>query len=190
MNIKNIFKKYKIIIFLAFLVFVLGFIKIYFQNKNVYDNDLSSVKKTGEININKEYQDKISVDNKNKEELDIKSPVVSLREKETSDDIKPSNELIKEYEELETTEEYLSFLDKLTEEEQEYFSFEELPNEYCLGDYFPYETDTFLIRGYLSENIISVVAKGDNLDTSKKDLRSWLRENECERDRHIIVWED
>jgi hypothetical protein len=173
MKIIDFLKKYKLIIFLATLVFILAFIKIYFKDETT-NNSGTSIKT---INISP-----------------TSTPTVKEISSATSEDRlnleKLSTETLQKYKEVKTEEQFVAFYNELSPQEQEVFTTEESPNEYCLESLLPYESETFIVKNYTGENLLLVKAKGSDFAKSKSDLKEWLKQNECEAGKHVFVWEE
>jgi hypothetical protein len=165
---KNFLSKYKIIIFLAFLIFVLVFIKVNFGGDNV---------DTGSKKIETREETKTEVDiNTEIKELINKNKKSSVSEKDILEEL---NKMDKE--------ELDSFLETLSLEEVLLIP-EDDPN-FWLEDLLPYEGETFIVKKYLEANVVSVEAKGNDFQKSREDAKKWLNENENDIGQNIIVWE-
>jgi len=171
MRIINFFKKYKLVIFLVVLIVILGFIKVYFKESVIVNND--SIKTI----------------------TNVPTPTSTIIEENNQTDenkldtTKLSAETLAKYKEVKTEEEFDNFYNQLPNNEKEIFSTEENPDEYCLEDSLPYETETFVVEKYIGENLLLVKSKGSDFVKSKNDLKEWLNKNECEKGKHVFIWE-
>lgn len=164
MNIKNIIKKYKIIILLVAIIFILAFIKMGLGDET---------------------------DNENISNLEI-TPTTTIDQKINNNysSNKTNDEVKKEYDNLATDEEKDQFLNTLTASQQNYVSGEESPEEYDLETLLPYEEETFIAKRYATANVLVVKEKGDDFTKSKSDVEKWLDETADNPGEIILVWED
>jgi len=174
MKLRDFLKKYRLVVFLVVLIIILGFIKVYFKEKPINNNEtfIKTITVTPTIIITSAI---------NESEIEIIEDELDIT--------KLSEETLKKYNEIKTEEEFNVFYDQLPENEKEIFSTEENSDEYCLEDYIPYESETFVIEKYIEENLLLVKTKGNNFIKSKNDLNEWLKQNECEPGKHMVVWE-
>lgn len=168
MKIKNFIKKYKIIILLVFLIFVLIFTKIYFNQ-----NSLDKEKNQSEIKTN------ITPT------VRVKGPISSLDDQQKQ---QLSNQLTEEYYDIKDEEQAQKFLENLTDEER--FLIQEIDPNYEFEPILPYETNTFIINEYIKANTLSATAKGNNFQKSVDNLQKWLAENTEDPSKITIVWEN
>lgn len=62
--------------------------------------------------------------------------------------------------------------------------------DFPLKELLPYETDDFIIKGYIKPLTISVESKNGDKKISEQKLRDWLNENELILGENKIVWEE
>lgn len=155
-------KRYKLIIFLVAVIFILAFFKGYFKNDSTTTTSIETTKQ------------------------------VSPTGKDTTGNTSLilNEELIEKYENLETDEEKNIFWETLSEEQQTYLSGEEATEEYSLESNLPYETDTFIVSKYLDMNTLSVKMKGSDFNKSKSDLENWLNETADNPEEIVLVWQE
>ncbi|MDD4937902.1 MAG: hypothetical protein PHX34_02680 [Candidatus Shapirobacteria bacterium] len=166
MNFREFLKKYKLIIFLVMLIFVLGFVKVYFGNKT--DNISSEINTIEQKQINNKEND-----SNEKEPTPTEVEILS-------------KEILKQYGQIKTEEEVDNFLKTLTDDQIKLLP--EIDPDYSLEYLLPYEANTFIIEKYLDANILSVKTKGDDFDKSKDDLMEWLNKNAEDPENITIVW--
>jgi len=142
------------------LIFILGFVKIYFGNK--IDNTSSEINTTKQGQITKQ---------------------PTPTETETL-----SKDILKQYSQIKTEEEIDSFLKTLTDDQIKLLP--EIDPNYSLEYLLPYETDTFTIENYVDQNVLSVKIKGNDFNKSKNDLTEWLDKNAEDPESITIVWEE
>ncbi|MFA5532089.1 MAG: hypothetical protein WDA13_00630 [Candidatus Shapirobacteria bacterium] len=155
-------KKYKLIIFLVAVIFILAFFKGYFKNDSTTTTSIETTKQV--------------------------SPTGKNTTGNTS--LILNEELIEKYESLGTDEEKNTFWETLSEEQQTYLSGEEATEEYNLESNLPYETDTFMVSKYLDMNTLSVKMKGSDFNKSKSDLENWLNETADNPEEIVLVWQE
>lgn len=183
MKINEFIGKYKIIIFLVVMIFILAFIKNYFGNKIEENNSKTTVN----VSNNSETSEIVNNTNNNNTET-LNEEITPKVEKPVSEN--EVEELIKTYDSLETEEEQDAFLNNLSDEQQDALLAEEPTEEYGLENDLPYETNTFVAMKYASENVLIVKAKGDNFEKSESDIKDWLKEATTNPDDIVLIWED
>lgn len=145
---KDFIYRYRILIVLFLLVFILIGLKIKYGN-NI--SDISTDKITPTVVVDKKY---------------------------------PSFEELKNM----SDESYLKYLESLNEDELEKLPEEEY-GKFYLSPFFPYETETFIVKKYIKENVLLVKSKISDMKMAEVDLRKWLDLVEENLGENQIVWE-
>ena len=190
MNIKEFIEKYKIIIVLVAMIIILAFVKSYF-GKKINENNIvvsptptQNIKKSTNNEKNKSDNLNNSTDLTRQENL-IEEEVV-LSSSETN---KKYEELVEKSRTYQTEEEYSTWFETLSFEDQQLLEGYSVVQVSQLTDELPYEGETFIIKSVVSNHIVSVKAKIDDLEKAEIDVRNWLSSKGMNFDNLVISWE-
>lgn len=197
---KEFIGKYKIIVFLVAMIIVLAFVKSYFGKKVNDSNSTTTPTPTIVENSNGSVivkpSDSNLVDTKN---LNEKESILEKNNKETvlSDGaIVHNNETDKKYNQLlekgrtyENANDYQAWFDTLSFADQELLLGNQPVQISQLSDELPYEGKTFIVKSIVSNSVIHVKSKIDDLEKAEVDVRDWLSSKAMNFDNLVISWE-
>lgn len=198
---KEFIEKYKIIVFLVAMIIVLAFVKNYF-GKKINDSNNSAITPTPTIMENSDgsttvkSSDSNLVDTKN---LNEKESISEKNNKETmlsdgsivhnSETDKRYNQLVEKGRTYENERDYQNWFDTLSFADQELLSGNQPIQISQLSDELPYEGKTFIVKSIISNSVIQVKSKIDDLEKAEIDVRDWLSSKSMDFDNLVISWE-
>lgn len=196
MNIKEFIGRYRIVVVLVTMIIILAFVKSYFGNKTEnIDNktvitptptSISTNTKTSNINNNENETDSIKSEEVISEKNIPQNEIVILNNKETDNKRK---ELTEKSRTFETEKEYSEWFETLSFEDQEILKGDKPIQVSQLKDEIPYEGETFVVKDIISNNVIHVKSKIDDLDKAKVDVKKWLSSKSMNFEDLVISWE-
>lgn len=179
---KEFVKKYSLIVFLVAMIIILGFVKVFFNNKPNTD-ELNS-------NPNNNVSTDITTDSNNIGGSDTEIGIVEDNpQNETTKTDENFEKLFDKYVSFETVEERETWADSLSSEEQRILVGEEAITLSQLNDELPYEGNTFIVEDVFSNNVLMAKSKIDDLEKAENDLRDWLSSKAMNFSNLSIVWE-
>lgn len=178
---KEFVKKYSLIVFLVAMIIILGFVKVFFNNKS----------NTEELNNNpNNVSTDVSTDSNNIEGSGSEIGIVEDNpENETTKTDETFEKLFDKYVSFETVEERETWADSLSAEEQRILVSEEAITLTQLNDELPYEGNTFMVENVFSNNVLMAKSKIDDLEKAESDLKDWLSSKAMNFSNLSIVWE-
>jgi len=207
MNIKEFIGKYKIIVVLVAMIIILAFVKSYFGKKIDDSNsettpiptitknsDGSTTTKTSGSNVvdvEKSNDDKENnlqnTDSKKNDEQDslLNNGLIVSNEK-TDNRRKELTEKSRTYQ---TEEEYSNWFETLSFEDQQILEGYNVVQVSQLTEELPYEGNTFIVKSVISNSVIQVKSKIDDLEKVEVDVRDWLSSKGMDFDNLVISWE-
>jgi len=178
---KEFVKKYSLIVFLVAMIIILGFVKLFSNNKpnkeelNSNPNNLST---------------DIPTDSNNTGGSDSEIGIVEDNpDSETTKTDENFEKLFDKYVSFETVEEREIWADNLSSEEQRMLVSEEAITLTQLNDELPYEGNTFIVENVFSNDVLMAKSKIDDLEKAENDLRDWLSSKAMNFSNLSIVWE-
>ena len=196
MNIKEFIGKYKIIVVLVAMIIIMAFVKSYFGNKIDNTNsktnttptptNISTNTKTSNTKNNEDKTSNTESDQVISEKNIPENEVVILRNEKTDNRRK---ELTEKSRTFQTEKEYQAWFDTLSFEDQEILQGDKPIQISQLKDELPYEGKTFIVKAVISNSVIQVKSKIDDLEKAEADVRNWLSSKAMNFEDLVISWE-
>jgi hypothetical protein len=194
MNIKEFIGKYRIIVVLVAMIIIMAFVKSYFGNKIDNTNNKTSITptptnistKTSNTKNNEDKVNNVESDQEIGEKTIPQNEVVILSNEETDSRRK---ELTEKSRTFQTEKEYQAWFDTLSFEDQEILQGDKPIQVSQLKDELPYEGKTFIVKAVISNSVIQVKSKIDDLEKAEVDVRNWLSSKAMNFEDLVISWE-
>lgn len=193
---KEFLKKYKIIIVLVVMIVILAFVKSYFGNKMDENNSSNTNTPTPTVVSNKTNKTTVKITttpsptsekvNTSAKESDSQNSGLIISNEKTDNRHK---ELVEKSGTFQTEEEYNQWFETLSFEDQELLLGDKPIQVSQLKDELPYEGKTFIIKTIMSNSVIQVKSKIDDLEKAEVDVRNWLSSKAMNFEDLVISWE-
>lgn len=194
MNIKEFIGKYRIIVVLVAMIIIMAFVKSYFGNKIDNTNSKTSTTptptnistKTSNTKNNEDKINNVEPEEVISEKAIPQNEVVILSNEKTDNRRK---ELTEKSRTFQTEKEYQAWFDTLSFEDQEILQGDKPIQISQLKDELPYEGKTFIVKAIISNSVIQVKSKIDDLEKAEVDVRNWLSSKAMNFEDLVISWE-
>lgn len=194
MNIKEFIGKYRIIVVLVAMIIIMAFVKSYFGNKidntnsktNTTPTPTNISTKTSNTKNNEDKINNVESEEVISEKAIPQNEVVILSNEKTDNRRK---ELTEKSRTFQTEKEYQAWFDTLSFEDQEILQGDKPIQISQLKDELPYEGKTFIIKAIISNSVIQVKSKIDDLEKAEVDVRNWLSSKAMNFEDLVISWE-
>ncbi len=194
MNIKEFIGKYRIIVVLVAMIIIMAFVKSYFGNKidntnsktNTTPTPTNISTKTSNTKNNEDKINNVESEEVISEKAIPQNEVVILSNEKTDNRRK---ELTEKSRTFQTEKEYQAWFDTLSFEDQEILQGDKPIQISQLKDELPYEGKTFIVKAIISNSVIQVKSKIDDLEKAEIDVRNWLSSKAMNFEDLVISWE-
>lgn len=206
MNIKEFIGKYKIIVVLVAMIIILAFVKSYFGKKiddsnsettptptMTENSDGSTINKPSDSNFVDTKETTVKENNlqstdskKNDNQNSLLNNGLIVSNEKTDNRRKELTEKSRTYQ---TEEEYSNWFETLSFEDQQILEGYNVVQVSQLTEDLPYEGNTFIVKSVISNSVIQVKSKIDDLEKVETDVRDWLSSKGMDFDNLVISWE-
>ena len=195
---KKFIEKYKIIVVLVAMIVVLAFVKSYFGKKinENNPNNTSTITPTiiskkindSEQEITKTPSNSVTSNNSSVQvtENNLQNKGLIINSEETDNRRKELTEKSQTYQ---TDEEFESWFETLSIEDQDLLLGYNRITISQLSDELPYEGETFIVKSIMSNSVIQAKSKIDDLEKAEIDVKTWLSSQAISSENLIISWE-
>ena len=151
------------------------------------NSDGSTTVKSSDSNLvdTKNLNEKESISEKNNKETMLSDGSI-VHNSETD---KRYNQLVEKGRTYENERDYQNWFDTLSFADQELLSGNQPIQISQLSDELPYEGKTFIVKSIISNSVIQVKSKIDDLEKAEIDVRDWLSSKSMDFDNLVISWE-